>query len=36
MEKKHEKFEMIKTRSRRVGIEVGGTGWGQISFMENN
>ena len=28
--------EMIKTHSMRVGIEVGGTGWGQISFTENN
>ena len=27
---------MIKTHSMRVGIEVGGTGWGQISFTENN
>ena len=36
MEKKHERFEMIEIHSMRVGIEVGGTGWGQISFMENN
>lgn len=32
MEKKHERFEMIEIHSMRVGIEVGGTGWGADFF----
>lgn len=30
MEKRHERFEMIGKYVMRVGVEVGGVGWGQI------
>lgn len=30
MEKRHERFEMIEINAMRVGVEVGGKGWGQI------
>lgn len=30
MEKRHERFEMIEIHAMRVGVEVGGEGWGQI------
>lgn len=30
MEPRHERFEMIEIYAMRVGVEVGGEGWGQI------